>query len=569
MPLCRHQQVPGPWRRLADIVIWLWLLSLAGTNAAADVFQHEDFELFQEPAGAPLTLAQARDRFARGAFETADHSDLTFGIGARPIWLHLRVVNDGPQQSGYRLRVGTTWVDRIDVHLVDGMGGEHHWRAGDRYPGAVGVVPGVGTVFDIDFAPGLNHVYIRTQALDPLVLPIGLSPPAEAHQSDMWVSIAYGLLYGFLVALIVYNLLFYRVLRRARYLYYSLYVSCFILMNIGYTGQGLGWLWPNYPVFQNYWTLFMMVMYGIAGLAFAARFLGLARGMPRLYRAVRGFQWVGFSAIALSMLLGNQLAADWVAFSYVNAMALFMLLLGVVSLQRVEEGRYFLAAALAGMLGVLTTGLSVWSVIPFNAYTFHAAELGVVIEAAVFAMALAKQLHIREEARRRAEHLAAYDPLTGLRNRRSFHEEAHRLWREAVHRGQALSVVVADIDHFKAINDSYGHPVGDAALVHIAAQFRARMRTGDVIARWGGEELILLLPDTDPRQAAVLAERIRLAVEQAPLDHEDGRIPITVSFGVAGRDSHDQLGSLIDAADMQLLAAKQAGRNRVMTAEAA
>lgn len=171
-------------------------------------------------------------------------------------------------------------------------------------------------------------------------------------------------------------------------------------------------------------------------------------------------------------------------------------------------------------------------------------------------------------ARDQLTHLGLSDALTGLENRRSFD---HRLAEESARAGRTgapLACVFIDIDHFKSVNDRYGHVVGDLALRHVAEQIRAHSRTGDVVARYGGEEFALLLADTDAAAAAEVAERIRTGVAGALLTAAGESIALSVSLGVAAFVNHDLAPEsfgprLIEAADRALYAAKRAGRNRV------
>lgn len=157
---------------------------------------------------------------------------------------------------------------------------------------------------------------------------------------------------------------------------------------------------------------------------------------------------------------------------------------------------------------------------------------------------------------------STHDPLTGLSNRRNFtHVFADELAR-ARRRNSALSLIFADLDHFKVINDTRGHQVGDQVLKATAAHLRACCRPYDTPARWGGEEFIILLPDTDELAATLFAERIRTSL-QAGLG-PDISFPITISIGVAQFLEGESLEALIERADLAMYHAKQQGRNRVL-----
>ncbi len=130
-----------------------------------------------------------------------------------------------------------------------------------------------------------------------------------------------------------------------------------------------------------------------------------------------------------------------------------------------------------------------------------------------------------------------------------------------------LGVLLLDIDHFKRVNDTYGHAVGDQVLRGLADRCRALVRQVDIVGRYGGEEFAFLLPETDLFQASAIAERLRSAIAENPFTSEQGPIAITVSLGVsrAGRDL-SSLVALIEQADTALYQAKQKGRNRVEVA---
>ncbi len=159
---------------------------------------------------------------------------------------------------------------------------------------------------------------------------------------------------------------------------------------------------------------------------------------------------------------------------------------------------------------------------------------------------------------------ASTDGLTGLVNRRAFDEHLKRLLNETDRFGQPLALILADIDHFKRINDTWGHEAGDEVLRAVAAKLSEGVRTVDVIARYGGEEIAILLPQTSVVGAADLADRLRGAVESRPVKFKGEEIPVTASFGVASYpDAVRASDGLFRAADRALYEAKSAGRNCV------
>ena len=178
---------------------------------------------------------------------------------------------------------------------------------------------------------------------------------------------------------------------------------------------------------------------------------------------------------------------------------------------------------------------------------------------------LANTIRKLEESQKALAIQATTDPLTGLRNRRSFFEKAEEL--ASLHRryNTDLSVLMIDIDHFKKINDSLGHDGGDVMLVRFAEILLSMVREVDIVSRLGGEEFAILLPDTKRLGAAVLAERTRAAIQRTPIAYQGTDYSITASIGIASL-SAENVNSISDffrIADNRLYLAKKAGRNRI------
>jgi len=178
---------------------------------------------------------------------------------------------------------------------------------------------------------------------------------------------------------------------------------------------------------------------------------------------------------------------------------------------------------------------------------------------------LANTIRKLEESQKALAVQATTDPLTGLRNRRSFFEKAEEL--ASLHRRYKndLSILMIDIDHFKKINDSLGHDGGDVVLMRFAEILRSMTREVDIVGRIGGEEFAILLPDTKRLGAAVLAERTRAAIQRTPIGYQGQDLSITASIGIASIASEDvnSISEFIRVADNRLYLAKKAGRNRI------
>ena len=168
-----------------------------------------------------------------------------------------------------------------------------------------------------------------------------------------------------------------------------------------------------------------------------------------------------------------------------------------------------------------------------------------------------------EQERRKAEQLATTDMLTGLHNRRAFCSLGEQLLKEAARFCQPVSLIMLDLDHFKQINDRYGHAAGDAVLKHISELIGNNVRDADIAARMGGEEFVLLLPQTALTDASQLAERLRTEFDQSPALFNEDTLHCTASFGVCccAPDNILTLDEMLSEADRRLYAAKDHGRN--------
>jgi diguanylate cyclase (GGDEF)-like protein/PAS domain S-box-containing protein len=158
---------------------------------------------------------------------------------------------------------------------------------------------------------------------------------------------------------------------------------------------------------------------------------------------------------------------------------------------------------------------------------------------------------------------ATHDPLTGLFNRRHVEAVLRQELDRARRHARPLAVAMIDADHFKAINDTYGHSIGDEVLRAISDRCRRTLRSNDVLGRYGGEEFIIVFPETNLEEASAVAERLRVAVADAPIRVGDNALMVTVSIGLASFALGQDLEKLFQRADSALYAAKQDGRNLV------
>jgi diguanylate cyclase (GGDEF)-like protein len=195
----------------------------------------------------------------------------------------------------------------------------------------------------------------------------------------------------------------------------------------------------------------------------------------------------------------------------------------------------------------------------------HRASLNLLVQVSRRVRETNAALETRRRAQEQLRRQSLVDPLTGLHNRRWLDEMLVRLVTRAAQGAEPLSVVMVDIDHFKRLNDGWGHPAGDVALVAVANELRRRVRPTDAVARYGGEEFAIVLPRTGADEAVIAADRFREAIAFCGIVLPDGTtLPrVTVSCGVAALQGGETAAALLARADEALYAAKNAGRNRV------
>jgi diguanylate cyclase (GGDEF)-like protein len=214
----------------------------------------------------------------------------------------------------------------------------------------------------------------------------------------------------------------------------------------------------------------------------------------------------------------------------------------------------------------LRTGQNVLGAVVLGAERPHAYAAEAVRQLEVVAMQAADSIY-RARLFEQTERLATTDGLTGLLNHRAFQARLDEHLAQAQRYGKKLSLILCDIDHFKAVNDTYGHPVGDVVLKGVARTLGRDARTTDVVARYGGEEFAVVLPETDAAGALVIAERIRERVAALSLDTGQGPLAVTMSLGVATFPGDGaRKAELVERADACLYEAKRGGRNRSVSA---
>ncbi len=492
-------------------------------------------------------------------------SVLVNGINSGAIWLVANVLNPTDDTILRRVSVRTGWLEQVDFFFITEDRQPQHFIGGDSIPlderSLAKRIPSA----DYPFPSGETQLLLRIETADPMVVPLYFSSIADSHSRELSETALYSFVYGVMFALAAYNLMLFAGLRQRRYLFYSLYTGSFVATTASYNGIGMAMLWPEAVGWQQWAPPLLMLCFASSGLAFATNFLNTQRHRPWLHRTIQAIGVSYFALFGACFALDEQGLALRLAFLVVPLFSLLMLYMGVSSwVSGNQSARYFMVGTLASAAGASTTALTVIGMIPYTQLGYYAVDIGMVVDAMLLMLALADLARKNEEARIAAEQKAQTDLLTGLNNRRGFLPVAESLWSLVTRKNRNICVAMIDIDHFKDINDQYGHAAGDRILKIIAGELDKSRRLGDLLARWGGEEFTLLLPETDEEEALKVAERFRHNIEQLVVNDRGRVIRCTISIGVASRHSqHVTLDQAITRADEELYQAKFQGRNRV------
>tara|TARA_B100001059_G_scaffold27794_1_gene22536 strand:+ start:45774 stop:47561 length:1788 start_codon:yes stop_codon:yes gene_type:complete len=565
---------------LVNIAIFLLLFSHSVNANTINTSEFKDgvpgkYIVYFQENNAQLSLKQAQQVFSSNQVKQANSNSISLGIGTAPAWLKFSVKHDGVSKELYRLSVETPWLDHIDTWLVHDGILIKHVIGGDAIPFKQRPMQYRFYAFEHAFDQGITDVYIRVESLGPMAIPVRLSTRENAIKRDIAAGYQYGVLWGIMSALALYNLVLFIFIRQKEYGLYGLYLIGFVLNSLSYTGHIHTVITADAGAyFQDWLDITLMLTYSVAGLHFARYLLNTRAYAPKLDSTVK---WITI-IIPTAMLLG--FVRDQLVFSTILAFILncgFVTLFIAMGLSALKAQQpfavIFILSSLTAAICITVSTLAVAGfLVPYNDYTFKAIEVGMAFEAILLAVILARQFRMAKLDKVIAESFARTDSLTGLNNRRGFNQVTDPIWNNIVREKRDVSIVLIDIDSFKTINDTFGHAYGDQVLIEVAKCIKATAREGDVPARWGGEEFIIFLPETNQRKALIQAERVRSEIEKIQIMTDTLAITLTASFGVAGSEN-GLIGNktmavveqekLINSADIALYTAKSKGKNRV------
>tara|TARA_R110001583_G_scaffold78039_2_gene211951 strand:+ start:758 stop:2629 length:1872 start_codon:yes stop_codon:yes gene_type:complete len=528
-----------------------------------------------------------------------------FGHNQRVIWFRTQLKKSYPLDAPIFLRVDYPHHDYIDLYLQQGDQTLAHFEAGDERSFSSRPIEHRTFLAPVEIPTGeVVDVYLRIQTSGLMMVPIELITQVEAVKDESVLLLFVGLYFGVIIIMLIYNTFIYTSLRDSTYLYYLMYVAAVAAQQFTLFGFGFQYLWLEPAVVSNnFMIMFTSGLMETSAVLFVIKFIRLRRMRSQFDRTA------GYSLLAgsLAMLCASFFMNFATFITVVNILGLVGvgcgLYIGVKGwLMGFKAARLFATAWFIYLMFIGWYLLDSMGVIDSTTYGTYAIAIGSAIELSLLSFAFAdrmnqeKELRLHtqntlinvqramnedldskvkqrtralEEANRKLEYLSTTDGLTGLFNRRHFDEEYERLYKESINNKQPLAVLMIDVDHFKRLNDEYGHAFGDRCLIRAGELIRQVLSSPyDICARYGGEEFIIALPRVNHSHARQVAESLRYAFSNTIVS--DGRVAasMTISVGLAFAMPTDinQREVLLKNADNYLYQAKNNGRNQVAIA---
>jgi len=605
----------GRWSALATrILLALCWAVLAPSAAALDVLDLSD-SASRYPLGASFEILQDATHemdigeLIRGGgdsrFEASRQAVPNFGFTQATVWFRVQLRNESSTRK-WLLHTSYPLIDDITVYLVGPEGLRATHFAGEVLPSKRG--EGVAPRYTVEIDLGGEDVitlYVRTRTANAHMVPLTLWTPAAFIDYTNGVRLLLGIYFGVAVAMLIYNLMLFLSVRDTAYLYYVGFIFCFAVLMLSVNGLATEYLWPG-----SLWWSDRVIPLSIActvmtGIQFTRRLLETRANLRTGDTLLRSLLLLGFVFVPLSLVLGMGPAVSIAAgLGLSAALALFGCAWASWGAGVTVAPLYLLAWG-AFLLGCMAYALLAFSVLPANFLTEYSIQIGSAMEVLLLSFVLAYRIKLlkeenervqreatetletrvidrTEELNRALEQLSAAneqlallseeDKLTGAKNRHYFDAHFDEAWRNAERGGNAMSLLLIDIDHFKHINDRHGHLVGDQVLREVAEAVRAALaRSTDVLVRFGGEEFIVMLPHAELDGAIEVAHRVKAQIEQVSMHSTGEQLTVRVSIGIASTRPApgEEPVQLIQQADAALYRAKQTGRNRIVIFERA
>ncbi len=602
----RLYRLARPWLLLA--AWWLCAPALAADGLHLRAGMHEagltPYVRYYHDREATATAPEVFARIGGGGFAPLPNGNPAFGFRTGAFWFHARIVNESPDEPRWLLLQEYALSDHVDVYLRYPDGRLWHQAGGDALPFAARSIRYRQPNFMLNLPVGQPvDVLVRVESQSSMQVPLWLYTPPAFVELSRDAQLAIGIYYGILLALFVYNLVLWLSLRDASYGWYLLHICGFGLVLFTLNGLGFEYLWPRSTWLADK-SVPVSICLAVVGMQqFARTFLELPRRWPP-------GNWVSLGFIAFFALLG--VASFWLPYRISTPIASRMVIFGalwvaavsVVLLRRgYAPARLLVIAWAMFLVGTMMVALLAFGVLPHNFLTEYGVQIGSALEMLLLSVALGyryaslrnenerivgetnvrleRQVAERtqaltgalaqlEDAHARLRESSRRDNLTGLYTRSHFREAFEQKLGDAQASGRPTTLLMIDLDHFKSINDQYGHLVGDDCLRWAARCIGNALRPYPaLVARFGGEEFIVALPGFGLNEAVGVAERLRDALRNSPCESRGRAIPLSASIGAHQLLPADDLASSIDAAlqaaDEALYSAKAGGRNQVRT----
>lgn len=544
------------------------------------------------------------------------------------VWGRIDLINQDSQADPWLLEIKWPILDQVKVraYYPQRQTWGPLMQAGDALPVSTRPRAERFLVYPLDLPTGEPvSLYFQAFAHEAMLLPIQLLSQAALEKAEtQQLSLIY-LFFGGMLVMLLYNSSLYLFTRDRSYLFYSFYLICITGYQLTITGMGQLYLWPENTQFSAKAYGLLGSLSFFSAMLFARNFLQLPHYKGWVLHS--NSLMIGYWAVMALAVIFSPVLVPYLLPNFLPLLTTLIASCGAIYLwyRGNFSARLFTIAWACLIIFTLIHLLAVNGRLPLNTFTLGSQMIGVYLELVLLSIALAERINRERAQRIQAQHsaleasqnlalereqklaaqrsalhaqnlanehlerrvqertqaleqsqqrlqkairelanLSITDSLTQLHNRRHFDNIAKEEVARAQRTGTPLALMMLDIDHFKQINDRYGHPFGDECLRQVAAILANRIqRAGDLAARYGGEEFIVLLPTTELHTAQQLAERIRQSVEDLRLPHNSGDVRLTLSIGVASFTPEHSIDELLHCADKALYAAKHAGRNQV------